>query len=120
MEEKRLSLNNIKDACLIIDLSVFRLNAEFTLIGRNRENDCVINEPTISRQHAKIAHENNAFVLYDLDSTTGTFVNNIKIEKKILSTGDIILLGSFPMMFMYEDSNMIQKHDKGTRVISYS
>lgn len=118
MEEKRLRLDEINDACLIIDLSVFRLfKDQATLIGRNKENDCVLYEPTVSRQHAKIIHEDGAFVLYDLDSTTGTFVNNIRIEKKVLRTGDIILLGSFPVMFMYEDPDMVQRHEKGTGML---
>lgn len=65
----------------------------------------------VSRNHAKIIHENGLYVIYDLDSTGGTFVNNERVEKKVLSSGDIILLGAFPIMFMYEDPGMIQKHD---------
>lgn len=118
MEQPRLSLYDVVDACLIIDLRVFRLKPEVTSIGRKMENDCVINQSTVSREHAKIVYEDGAFVLYDLNSTVGTFVNNIRVDKKILRTGDIILLGSYPMMFMYEDPDTIQKHEKGTGLLA--
>ncbi len=118
MEQPRLSLKDVVDACLIIDLRVFRLDPQETSIGRKMENDCVINHSTVSRMHAKIVREDGGFVLYDLDSTGGTFVNNIKVNRRILRTGDIILLGSYPMMFMYEDPETIQKHEKGTGLLS--
>jgi predicted component of type VI protein secretion system len=118
MEQSRLSLKDVVDACLIIDLRVFRLNPLETSIGRKMENDCVINHSTVSRNHAKIAHEDGSFVLYDLNSTGGTFVNNVRVDRKTLRTGDIILLGSYPMMFMYEDPETIQKHEKGTGLLS--
>ena len=118
MTMQRLNLNDVMDACLIINLRVFRLDPQITLIGRKTENDCVINHSTVSREHAKIVRENGTFVLYDLNSTVGTFVNNVRINKKVLTTGDIILLGTYPMMFMYEDVDTIQKHEKGTAVLS--
>jgi pSer/pThr/pTyr-binding forkhead associated (FHA) protein len=118
MERQRLSLNDVIDACLIIDLRVFRLDPQETSIGRKMENDCVINHSTVSRNHARIVREDGSFVLYDLNSTGGTFVNNIKVDRKILRTGDIILLGSYPMMFMYEDLETVQKHEKSTALLS--
>ena len=118
MEQSRLSLKDVVDACLIIDLRVFRLKPQETTIGRKMENDCVINHSTVSRMHAKIVREGGGFVLYDLSSTVGTFVNNIKVDKKMLRTGDIILLGSYPMMFMYEDPDTIQKYEKGTGLLA--
>ncbi|MBN2500722.1 MAG: FHA domain-containing protein [Anaerolineales bacterium] len=118
MEQPRLSLIDVIDACLIIDLRVFRLKPQETSIGRKMENDCVINHSTVSRNHARIVREDGNFVLYDLNSTVGTFVNNIRVDRKILRTGDIILLGSYPMMFMYEDPETIQKHEKGTGLLS--
>ena len=38
-------------------------------------------------------------------------MNDVRIEKEALKSGDIILLSAFPIMFMYEDPDMIQKHD---------
>ena len=118
MQEQRASLTDFQEACLVIDLSVFRLKADITMIGRQPDNDCVINHPTVSHRHAKVVLEDGTFVLYDLDSTVGTFVNNERIEKQILRTGDIILFGSFPVMFMYEDPEMVRKHEMGTMTLT--
>ena len=111
MEEQHRSLHDVYGGCLIIELRVFRLLPYITTIGRDRLNDCVIDHPMVSRKHAKILHENGVYVIYDLDSTGGTYVNDRRVENAVLKNGDIILLGAFPIMFMYEDSDMIQKLD---------
>ena len=112
MKDKRLNLNNVTGGFLVIDRSVFPLTAEQTTIGRHTQNDCIINDPTISRKHAQITLENNVYVISDLGSTGGTFVNNKQVEREVLNSGDIILLGRYPMMFMNEDPGMLQKHNK--------
>ena len=63
-------------------------------IGRTRDNDLVIDEPTVSRYHARIAIENNQLVLYDLDSTNGSFVNNKRRSQAVLKSDDIVRIGS--------------------------
>ncbi|MBN2502976.1 MAG: FHA domain-containing protein [Anaerolineales bacterium] len=68
---------------------VYRLKSAVTKFGRQFENDCVIDDLPVSRRHAEIRQENGSFVLYDLNSTKGTFVNNIHINKKALKTRDI-------------------------------
>ena len=111
MDKQHRSLHDVYGGCLIIELRVFHLLPYITTIGRDRMNDCVIDHPMVSRKHAKIIHENGIYVIYDLDSTGGTYVNDVRIEKEALKSGDIILLSAFPIMFMYEDPDMIQKHD---------
>ena len=117
MEEQHRSLNEVSGACLVIELRVFRLLPLVTTIGRDILNDCVVDHPMGSRKHAKIVHENGEHVLYDLDSTGGTYVNNERVEKRALKSGDIILLGAFPVMFMYEDPDMMEQLNKGTGML---
>ena len=112
MKEKRLDLSDVAGGYLVIDRSVFPLPTKRTTIGRHTDNDCIVNDPTISRKHAEITFENDVFVISDLGSTGGTYVNNKRIEKSVLNSGDIILLGRYPMMFMYEDPGMIQQHNE--------
>ncbi|GIV14111.1 MAG: hypothetical protein KatS3mg021_2393 [Fimbriimonadales bacterium] len=63
-------------------------------IGRSRENDLVINEPTVSNSHARIAIENNQLVLYDLNSSNGTWVNGRRIVRAVLKPSDVLQIGS--------------------------
>ena len=118
MYKKRLDLSGVKGGYLVIDRNVFVLGPKSVTIGRHLENDCVINEPHISRQHAKIEYENSKYVLYDLDSSSGTFINNKKIVCQELINGDIILLGDYPMMFLFDDIGKLQKHNTDTKTLS--
>ena len=110
-ELRKLNVNEFNNACLVLNHHVYRLKSETTKIGRHFENDCVIDDLTVSRKHAEIHQENGAFVLYDMNSTSGTYVNNIHINKKSLKTGDIITLGNFPMIFVLDGPQRLTTHD---------
>ena len=116
MTEKRrkLRMDNFTNACLIIDRGVFPLNQDSVSVGRKLSNDCVINDLSVSREHARIALEDETYVLYDLGSTLGTFVNNKRVEKTELHSGDIILFGQFPVMFILDDPEMLARYGKAT------
>ena len=117
MTEKRrkLRMDSFTSACLIIDRGVFPLSRDNISVGRKLTNDCVINDLSVSREHARIAFEDETYILYDLGSTLGTFVNNKRVESKtILHSGDIILFGQFPVMFILDDPHMLAKYGKTT------
>ena len=60
-------------------------------IGKNAENDYVINAPTVSRKHAVITVDDNGTVtIKDLNSTNGTYVNGERVTQKTLHEGDIV------------------------------
>lgn len=62
-------------------------------IGRASSNDVYIPEQHVSRQHAVIQYRNGIFMIHDLDSANGTFVNDQKVEDEFpLSAGDMIRL----------------------------
>ena len=63
------------------------------MIGRGRGADVVLAEPTISRAHAAIGFEDDAFFVQDLGSTNGTLVNGSRQEKSFLKNGDEIQMG---------------------------
>jgi pSer/pThr/pTyr-binding forkhead associated (FHA) protein len=73
-----------------------------TRIGRKAEvNDIVLNDPTVSREHALIRETNGVFTIYDRGSKGGTFVNAQKIRQPvILYHGDVIELGETRLTFM--------------------
>jgi pSer/pThr/pTyr-binding forkhead associated (FHA) protein len=63
-------------------------------IGRETDNMLIIPDPSVSRHHARIAFENGALVVYDLNSTNGVFVNEQRISKQSLRAGDIVRFGT--------------------------
>lgn len=73
-------------------------DAEIT-IGKAGDNDLVIPELGVSRKHAKIRPDKGGYVLYDLISTRGTFVNGQKVIKRVLRDGDEIRIGPDPLVF---------------------
>jgi FHA domain len=65
------------------------------VIGREKDCDMVLSDPTISRQHARIGWYDGRPVLHDLDSTGGTFVNGSRLTgPRLLEDGDMLRLGS--------------------------
>ena len=71
-----------------------------TRIGRAPgRNDLVLNDERVSRQHASIRCTDNTYVLTDLDSANGTFVNGLRVNERVLATQDIISLGNYLLTF---------------------
>ena len=101
MEKELLNQSNGENGVyLVVHNRIFPLDKDVITIGRKLENDLVIKDGLISRNHAEIRFEDEKYHLYDLDSTGGTYLNQKKISKSILYSGDIILLASVPMMFI--------------------
>jgi pSer/pThr/pTyr-binding forkhead associated (FHA) protein len=69
------------------------VDRDWLVIGRGRGADVVLAEPTISRAHAAIGFEEDAFFVQDLGSTNGTLVNGTREEKRALADGDEIQMG---------------------------
>ncbi len=68
-------------------------------IGRSVENIVVVERASVSRDHAKIRPEKQGYVLYDLLSTVGTYVNDEKIVQHVLRDGDIVGIGREDFIF---------------------
>ena len=70
-----------------------------TSIGRGRANDIVLKDVSISGQHCRIRPEKGGFVLHDLKSTNGTFVNARRVSRHALADGDRLQIGETVMEF---------------------
>jgi pSer/pThr/pTyr-binding forkhead associated (FHA) protein len=93
------------NAYLVINAQIFPIKTRVVRIGRKFDNDLVLQDLSISRYHAEIQYDGDRFLLVDLNSSGGTFLNNQRVEKTILYSGDIISLSSTPIMFMNEHEN---------------
>ncbi len=73
----------------------------FISIGRNPENDIVIPNTTVSATHAVIHREKSGFFVQDTGSTNGVLLNERKIDKKRLHSGDKLKLGSAILVVIF-------------------
>jgi pSer/pThr/pTyr-binding forkhead associated (FHA) protein len=68
-------------------------------IGREA-GDIVLKNPAVSARHARIAVEKNHYIVHDMKSTNGTFVNKTRIASQELHHGDVINIGKFEIEFI--------------------
>ncbi len=76
-------------------------------IGRRRNNDVVIENLAVSGHHAKIDSVGDNFVLIDLQSKNGSFVNEKIINSHWLKNGDVINIGKHSLVFSYTEEDQI-------------
>jgi DNA-binding NtrC family response regulator len=75
------------------------LQKPLVAIGTLPENDLVLTDPTVSRHHAAVEEKSDGYVLRDLDSTNGTFLEGARIREGYLAAGSVIRLGETDMTF---------------------
>ena len=98
--ENEESDNIPENAFLIIEgVRVHPLNEIVVNIGRRLENQLVIDDPRVSRNHAQLRAIKGRFVLFDLNSTGGTFVNGQRTSQTVLYPGDVISLAGVALIF---------------------
>ena len=89
-----------QNAFLIVDgVKVFPLTKSVVNIGRRLDNQLVIDDPRISRNHAQLRAIKGRYVIFDLNSTGGTFVNAQRTSQSVLYPGDVISLAGVPLVF---------------------
>lgn len=99
-EENEESENIPENAFLIIEgVKVHPLTEAVVNIGRRLENQLVIDDPRVSRNHAQLRAIKGRFVLFDLNSTGGTFVNGQRTSQTVLYPGDVISLAGVALIF---------------------
>lgn len=101
MTGPRVYYNDITGGRMVVPITQSVLK-----IGRNSENNVILNDPSISRFHAEIRPQNGSFYVVDLGSKNGTIVNGERTKERKLAHGDRIQLGSNPaqaLLFALED-----------------
>ena len=75
------------------------LHKPLVTVGTLPENDLVLTDPTVSRSHAVVEEKAGGYVLRDLNSTNGTFLDGVRIREGYLAAGSLIRLGQTEMTF---------------------
>jgi pSer/pThr/pTyr-binding forkhead associated (FHA) protein len=107
----------VKNVFLIINQQITPLAKDVVRLGRQLDNDVVFQQESISRRHAEIRFENGKYVLQDLQSTSGTFVNNRRIERCVLNSGDLISLANVQFMFVNNNPKIANNSAITTRTL---
>ncbi|MBI2837435.1 MAG: FHA domain-containing protein [Acidobacteria bacterium] len=68
-------------------------------IGRSRSNNIVVDDRTASSEHCRLKHDGERFLLYDLKSTNGSFLNDRKVTQAYVKDGDTLQVGETQLMF---------------------
>lgn len=92
----------------------FNLEGDQLTIGRDSTNDIVINDAEISRRHARLTFQGGKYVLEDLGSTNGTFVNGQRLAgPRVLKAGEVVSFGE-QIILVFEVNNI----DAGATMVS--
>ena len=81
-------------------------NQSIITLGAMEDNDLVVNDETVSRYHCKVLQEPDGYLLVDLDSTNGTFINGMRIREAYLDSGCTVTLGKKEIFFHFADEKV--------------
>ncbi len=77
----------------------FLLDADRTTAGRSTSADIFLDDVTVSRKHVEFVREAGQFVVRDVGSLNGTYVNRQRIDQATLRAGDEVQIGKYRMTF---------------------
>src|SRR5206468_11869069 len=80
--------------------SRFLLDRATTSAGRHPDSDIFLDDVTVSRRHAEFRREGGDFVVVDVGSLNGTYVNREPVDTAMLAGGDEVQIGKFRLVFL--------------------
>jgi hypothetical protein len=78
------------------------VQGDLVTIGRSPQSDLFLDDVTVSRHHARIVIECDTYLIEDLNSLNGTYVNRKRIEQHQLFDGDELQIGKFKLNFLQQ------------------
>lgn len=85
------------------------------LIGRADDNDIIISEPSVSRQHARLGYSDDMWIMSDLNSMNGLRCNGIVQQRCLLSDGSLVVVGNVPVLFTAVSGEQVQREQQYDR-----
>ena len=106
-EELSVSLDEVSEELGVLVVkrgpnagSRYELDKDVVHAGRHPESEIFLDDITVSRRHAEFVREGQGFVVRDVGSLNGTYVNRERIEQSPLVHGDEVQIGKFKLVFM--------------------
>ena len=94
--------------------AVFALDEDALIIGRETAANLCLADASVSRRHSKIEKNDEGFMLTDLESLNGTFVNDVPIRSRMLEHGDRVRIGDSQFLFLTHDGDPPSKSSEVT------
>lgn len=79
--------------------SKFALDSDVTHAGRHPDSDIFLDDITVSRRHAEVVRSGDGYLIRDVGSLNGTYLNRERIEEASLANGDELQIGKFRLVF---------------------
>src|SRR5215204_4694433 len=89
--------------------AIFAINEETLLIGRETGANLCIADASVSRRHSKIEKKDEGFVITDLESLNGTFINDVPVRTRLLEHGDIVRISDSQFVFLTHEGEATSK-----------
>ena len=89
--------------------TIFTINEDAFVIGRETAANVCIADASVSRRHTRIEMRDGAFVITDLESLNGTFVNDLPIKSRMLEHGDRLRIGESQFVFLTADGDIASR-----------
>jgi len=83
----------------------FPLTESVINIGRHSENDLILEDTHVSRHHAQLRVINNHYVIFDVGSTGGVYLNGKQISQATLHTGDVCRIGTVNLIYIQDTTS---------------
>ena len=83
--------------------TIFIIADKPLVIGRETAADVCVADASVSRRHTKIEKEDDGFVITDLESLNGTFVNDLPVKSRLLQHGDRLRIGDSQFVFLTQE-----------------
>ena len=90
--------------------SWYGLDRPVITIGRHPNSDVFLNNVTVSRRHAEIRRNDDGYLLVDVGSLNGTYVNHQRVEEAQLWHGNEIQIGKYRFQFVRTPATGLQQH----------
>ncbi len=81
--------------------SRYALDTELVTAGRHPDSSIFLDDVTVSRRHVEIAKKNGAYMVSDVGSLNGTYINKQLVEEAELVDGDELQIGRFKLLFYF-------------------
>jgi hypothetical protein len=106
-DDVQVSLSNIAHGTAILVLRSgegegqhFVLSSPVTNIGRHADSDIALDDITVSRRHCEVSRDGGRFIVRDVGSLNGTYVNQKRVDVAEVTQGDELQIGKFHLVFL--------------------